>query len=67
MPLAVRRYLWLDGRWAVPWLTLPTMPSASRPVRARWTVACGLPRMDANSVESTNGVRLRASRRCRSD
>ena len=26
MPLAVRKYLWLDGRWAVPWLTRPTMP-----------------------------------------
>ena len=31
MPLAVRWYLWLDGRWAVPWLTPEAMPSARRP------------------------------------
>ena len=56
-----------DGRWAVPWLTLPTMPSARRPVRARWTVACGSPRMSASSAESTNDVRLRESSNCRSE
>ena len=67
MPLAVRWYLWLDGRWAVPWFTLPTIPSASRLLRVRWTVACGSPRMPANSVKSTNGVRLRASSICRSE
>ena len=43
------------------------MPSASRSARARWTVACGSPRMSASSAESTNGVRLRASSSCRSD
>ena len=35
--------------------------------RVRWTVACGSPRMPASSVESTNGVRLRASSSCRSE
>jgi len=35
MPWAVRWYRWLEARWAAPWLTLPTMPSASgRPGRA---------------------------------
>ncbi len=30
MPLVVRWYLWLDGKWAVPWIALSTIPSASR-------------------------------------
>ena len=35
--------------------------SVSRPLRVRCTVVCGSPRMPARSVESTKGVRLRAS------
>ena len=35
------------------------MPSASRPVRARWTVAWASLRMRASSAESTKGIRLR--------
>ena len=55
MPLAVRWYRWLDGRWAVPWLTLPTMPSASRSAKVRWTVVCGSPRMSAISRRIDEG------------
>ena len=64
---AVRQYLPLDGRWTVPWVARPTTPSANRLLRARWTVAWGSSTMSANSVDSTNGIRLRASRNRRSD
>ena len=37
MPAAHRRtFLWLEGRWAVPWLTRPALPSVSRLVGTRW-------------------------------
>ena len=57
-------HLWLEGRWAAPWLALPTRHSASRSARMRWTVACGSSRMSASSVESMNGVLLRESSSC---
>ena len=67
MPLAVRKYLWLDDRWAEPWLTRPTVPSASRLVKWRWTVEWASPKMPANSAESINGIRLRKWSICRSE
>ena len=67
MHWAVRWYLWLEGSWAVPWLTRLAMPSFNKPVRTRWTVAWASPRMPASSAESTNGVRLRESSICRSE
>ena len=67
-PSFLRSFMeWLEGRWAVPWLTLPTIPSASRPARARWMVACGSARISVSSAESTNGIRPRESSTCRSE
>ena len=49
-----------------PWLTRPTVPSAIRPVKWRWTVEWASPKMPANSAESINGIRLRKWSICRS-
>lgn len=59
MPIAVWPYRPLDDRWAVRCIARPTMPSAGRPVRWRWMVASGSPRISANSVDSTKGIRAR--------
>ena len=60
-------YLWLDGRWAVPWLTRPAMPAASRLVRVPWTVERGSLQLPANATESVKDIRLRASSSFRSE